>query len=319
MTRRDVALAAWALLGCLVASSGCGPRQIAPPPPAPTIAHPTQAIPADLDLGLRLDLGRIKAVLGPAAFGALEKEAARSAEAAPGERRLITDALRKTDTIWIALRPARTSDLTDRVLVLEGRFEGFDPGKYELDPPWHQASDLGGGWRVHERAAPLLRSSPARVYLRHEDLVLMVSEAEIDSVARALDGHFDPAVTPPAEGVVSLHARAGALRALIEDRSPKLAELLARTEGLKAHADLPAGGLDAELDVTFQSPAEARRTQEAMGLLTRALTEQGGPAGLVAGQVQVQVVGRHLVARVDLPPDELASVVYGSAYGPPLP
>ena len=65
-----------ALLGlCAGLASACRREHIGPPPSAPTLVRATDAMPADLDLVVRLDLRKIRDTLGGPAMTALSQQA----------------------------------------------------------------------------------------------------------------------------------------------------------------------------------------------------------------------------------------------------
>ena len=56
--------------------AGCAARRAAPPP-APSVEDPAGIVPPDLDLVLRLDLGRLRDALGQGALDELTRRAVR--------------------------------------------------------------------------------------------------------------------------------------------------------------------------------------------------------------------------------------------------
>jgi hypothetical protein len=252
-------------------------------------------------VALRLDMERMRRALGHAAIEALRQRAAESAADDAAGQRLIADLVASADTVWIALRPSSSAQLTDQVLVFEGEFSGFEPGGYGAQPAWKIPLDLGGGWRVYERAQPPVRSAPARIYLRANEIVVLVSTAEIDSVERALEQRAGDAHLQPARrGVISIEARPQPLARHLQDRAAAVARLLARASRLRAHADLGATGLSAELELELQSRHGAQQVAAASELLAIALAQQDGVAAEVARHLQVEVVGEVTVLRLKL-------------------
>lgn len=298
------------LLGATL--TGCGKERIPPPAaPAPALAGPTDAIPGELDLAVRIDLGRIRSVLGSAAFEKLRQSSMGSAPKGDDETaRLLADAMARSKAVWVAVRPGPRAELTDSVTVLSGDFAKLDPRSYASDPAWGPPLDLGAGWRRWDRAKPKARSSPARIYARTDDVLVLVTEAPLDSVERRLEQGVDDAhVEPAEEGVFSLDARAPALRAWLSDRWPTASRLLAQCERVRLHADLDAVGLRGELELHLSGAGPARDTAEALGGMARALVESGGLAAKVAGGLRVEAVGSRVVVRVSLPPEVLAAAL----------
>ncbi len=300
----------WLLL-CLAAwAPACAPARVGPPPAAPPLSEPTDAIPADLDLVVRLDLGKMRRALPLAQLGALGSGI--------GSDGLVERALEHADTVWIALRPEAGIDQADNVLVLRGDFARFDPRHGAVTPAFAGPRDLGGGWRLYEREAPKSRAAPARVYARLEDLIVFVSTAEIDSTERALEKKpGKSALVPPARGAVSLAARAAPVTRWVSSRLPSAAAVLRRATRLGAHADLSAAGLEAELDVEFDSEDDARAAADNAGTLARTVGLHPGLIGRVARQLHIESIGARLVIRLALDDRELSELV-GSLPGRPL-
>jgi hypothetical protein len=294
------------LVSALVA--GCGAERIPPPStPAPGLASPAQAIPGDLDVALRLDLHRMRDALGPAAVAALERRAPGRAGAEAGNARLIAQAFKHADTVWIALRPEARAELMDNVIVLEGSFAGLDPQSFPTRPRWGPPVDLGADWRLYSRARPPNRAAPARIYVHSDSLLVFVSTAEIDSAKRAIEQHAgDEHMEPEAKGAMSIAARLPPLAGLIASRSPAAARLLGRGTKLSADADLGARGLDAELDVDFDSADHARSAADAAGLLAKGVAGEGGATAAVARALHIESVGKSLVVQVKLTREQLA-------------
>lgn len=300
----------------LALAAACGPERVpAPEAPAPSLVDPGDAIPGDLDVAVRVDLARVRQVVGAELFESVRGRvaSARTGADAGGER-LLADALAASDTVWIAFRPGLAPDLTDNVLILRGNFARIDPRSYGAEPRWRRPQDLGGGWRLYERDTPRARTLPARLYARDDSILVFVSTAEIDSVERSLERRMgDARVEPAAEGVVSVEARAPALAELLLARAPAAARLLRRGSKLSAHADLSATGLRAELELELDSAEGARETAEAAALFARALAEQGGEARTLVRGLRIEAVGQSVVARLSLDLRELAELMQRAA------
>lgn len=296
---------------CAALLAGCGPDRIPPPEtPAPGVASPADALPGDLDVALRLDLHRMREALGPAAVASLERRAPGRSGAEGGDARLMSQAFQQADTVWIALRPEPRAGLMDNVIVLEGHFADVDPEKFPTDPRWRPARDLGGAWRLYSRARPAKRAAPARIYAHSDRLLVFVSTAEIDSASRAIEQHAgDDHVEPEAKGAISVAARLPPLAGLIADRSPAAARLLQRGRKLSADADLDAQGLEAELDVEFDTAGHAGSAADAAGLLAKGVAGQGGATAAVARALHIESVGKSLVVRVQLTRKELSELM----------
>jgi hypothetical protein len=272
------------------------------PPPGPPLSDPTEAIPADLDLVIRLDLAKMRRALPLTELGQLDLRM--------GREDLVEQALQQADTVWIALRPDLGLAEADNVLVLRGRFAGIDPRRAGPTPPFVGAGDLGGGWRLYQRDAPTRRAAPAQIYARLEDLLVFVSTAEIDSTERAIEKRQRGApVIPPARGAVALAARVAPIRAWLAKYLPTASAALRRATRLAAHADLNAAGLEAELEVEFESADQARAARDTAGLIVRAVSVSDGLVGRLARQLRIESVAEALVVRLVLDDRELAELV----------
>jgi hypothetical protein len=293
----------------LGAAAGCAPERIPPPSaPRPVLERPAEAIPADLDLVIRIDFARVKSALGEEMLRALAAQSPRAGDAA--SEKLLVDAIARADTVWVALRPAEDLEASDNVIVLRGRFADIDPLKYGGEPRWRGPVDLGAAVRRYERTAPPLRSAPARIYVRLPDLMVFASAAEIDSVERVIEhGADDPRLDPPEKGALALEGRIGRLSESIAERSPAAARLLARARRLRAHVDLEGGGVQGELEVEFELEEQARRAADATALFARALAETGGTASRIVAALRVEAVGSNLVIGVGLGAEQLAELV----------
>jgi hypothetical protein len=293
---------------CAAVVSACGGRHLPPPPPAPVVVAPREAIPGDLDAVVRVDLDRMLEALGDAVVQEVEGRVGGGVPAAGGDP-LVAAAVRHADTAWFAFRPGFAPELTDNVLVLRGEFSDVRVASFEADPPWEIGQDLGGGWRRLDRATPAVRAAPARIYRYLDELLVLVSEAEIDATELVLErGAEVERVEAPNEGAVSAAIRAPTLAAVVNERAPAAARLLARARVVSAQIDLPGRGLTGEIEVVFREPASAEQAAEATRLLGAALREQGGLEGAIVERLDVSATGRSLVVRLDLDERDLAVI-----------
>lgn len=271
--------------------------------------EPSDAIPADLDIALRLDLGRIRSVLGESSFELLKQGAqAGGASGDPETESLMKDALARSDTVWLALRPAEKGGLGDSVTILRGRFGGIDPRT--AGSGWGLPADLGAGWRRYDRDKVPSRAAPARIYARTDDVLVFVTTAPLDSVERRLEqGAGDAALDPVEKGLLSVDARPRRLGLALLDRAPTVGRLLGQAERLRLTADLEPQGLVAELELELAGKAQAREVAESLGELARALrTEKGLVSKVVEGLV-VEAVGSKVILRLKLPPETVAALL----------
>jgi hypothetical protein len=299
-------LALTSLAGALVA---CGPERIpAPATPAPRLKGPNDAMPADLDVVVRVDLGQIRRTLGAEALGALRTRVRPDGSSRdPAAERLLSDAMARADVVVVGLRPGTRPELTDNVIALTGDFDGLSIERYDTTPPFDSDADLGAAFRVYERDKPLDRSLPARIYRDADRLLVFVSFAEIDSVERRIEGGAsDVPLKPAARGVISVAARPAPIAVKIAGRSPMAAQLLGRSKVLRGHLELSSTGLSSEIELEFEFAEDARRAADAGALIGRLLAKKPGLMGQTARALTVEAVETSVVVRLLLDGAELA-------------
>ncbi len=278
MRRRELLLAA-ALL-----SSACGPKPLPAPPAAPRVTGAADFIPADLDVLARLDMAQVRAALGAVAIASLSRElSARQAGTENQEtgqtEPLLLESLLDADVVYLAYRPSPALLPLDRVLVVQGHFapiikapQGFSGG-----------TDLGGDVRrwERERTQPLARSSTARLYALGDRVRAFVSEAELDSVDRALEGLSEPRLlVAPEEGALSLATRPRLLAPWVNGT---LRELLQDSKSLELVVDLQSDGAVLRGVLATSSPDQAQQLVRAgQKVLEVARGGRGQPAELLA-------------------------------------
>lgn len=302
-------LAVASLAGMLAA---CGPERIpAPTTPAPRLKNPNDAMPADLDVVVRVDLGQIRRTLGAEALSALRTRVRPDGSSRdPAAERLVSDAMARADVVVIGLRPGSRPELTDNVIALTGDFEDLAIERYDATPPFDTQADLGAAFRVFERDKPLDRSLPARIYSHAGRLLVFVSYAEIDSVERRIEsGASDAALKPSARGVISVAARPAPIAVKIAERSPMAAQLLGRGKVLRGHLELSTTGLSSEIELEFEFAEDARRAADAAALIGRLLAKKPGLMGEIARAVAVEAVETSVVVRLLLDGAELARIL----------
>lgn len=292
-------------------ASACSPRPIGPPPDAPIAVRPLDAMPADLDLVLRLDLHKMRETLGATAMTAINERAVsglRGADSATDK--LLLDALANTDTLWLGVRPTSTLDGADNVFVLSGRYPGFDPHRAESTPRFSAGLDLGADLRRYDREKSPPRSAPARFYVRGEDLIVSLSEAEIDSVERSFEEQRGlPALEPAEKGVLSAVARPRVLPTSWFLAAPALRRLAEHAERLELTADLSGAGVAASLALRFEDDAMAERVSAALEELRSALDGAPGRLAKFASKLRVSHAGRYVTLDLAIGRDELSELV----------
>jgi hypothetical protein len=292
-------------------TSACARHSIGPPPSAPIVTQALDAMPSDLDLVVRLDLRRIRDTLGAPAMTAITEQAMlglRGADQATDA--LLLGALGETDTLWLGLRPFADFGAADSVFVMQGHFPDFDPHRVASTPPFHAPIDLGGAFRRYDRESPKARSAPARIYTRGDDLVVSLSEAEIDSVERSLEQRRGaPPLEPAEKGALSAVARPRVLPPSLLDASPTLERLAERATRCELTADLTSAGVEAALSLKFEDPSAAERLGKALIALRDALKDEPGRLAKLAARVEVTSAAEFVTLRLAMHKDELSEIV----------
>jgi len=278
---------------------GCAASR-AVPPRAPALSGPGDAVPPDLDLVVRVDLGRIRASLGPEGL-ALVRRGAATALAGDAMTELLQGALERSDTVLVALRPELVPGEADNVLVLEGRFRELDVDGALRAGGWSSPEDLGGFVRRFDHPGKLTRSSAARIYAFGTERLVFVSKAEIDSVEAVVEGRLAPTpLRPKASGVLAFAARIRGLKHGLGYRYPLLAEALGEAAHVEGSVDPTATGLALELSFELPSEAMAEESARALSRIKDAVATTDGKLGSAARGAEASAVGRFVVLRVAL-------------------
>jgi hypothetical protein len=281
-------------------AAGCGdevPRGGVPRTPEALLARaiqPTDLLPADLDLVVRVDLARLRAGLGPASIDAL-------AGRLPGDR-LLRGALARADAVTVGLR-ADELEAGDRVVVVEGSLDGAapepDPAHFAPGPRWIEDVRL---WdRKGEGAAP--REQVARVVRVGDRALVFVTAMEVDPTSRVLRAGPDERRGQPfAEGIVSVDWRPRPLRTSLAKRFPSIASVLRGLARVRATASMGERAVEvrAQLDATDEAAAERvarffellRDNSGDDGVLAALTVERAGATVHVGSDVPAEVVLR---------------------------
>jgi hypothetical protein len=241
-----------------VACAGCA-ADLPPPPRAPRLTVPGDALPADLDCVVRIDLSRVRSALGPLALAGLRRGAAATAtDLAEG---WIADAIERSDLALVAFRPELEGGGPDNVIVLRGRFQGVKPPSGPK--AWGPSVDLGADVRRFDRLGPVPRSSPARLYAFRDEQLVFVSAAEIDAVEALLEGgRAASTVQPPARGVIAFAARLRGVQRTFGKRFPILASALGDARAVSGSLEARGDGLVAEVALELETDEQAQRVAE---------------------------------------------------------
>ncbi|HEX3776188.1 MAG TPA: hypothetical protein VHV51_17070, partial [Polyangiaceae bacterium] len=176
--------------------------------------------------------------------------------------------------------------------------------------PFDAPIDLGAGFRRYDRAAPKTRAAPARIYTRGDDLIVSLSEAEIDSVERALEERRGaPPLEPPEKGALSAVARPRVLPSSLFDSAPALERLAQHATRLELSADLTSAGVDAALSLKFEDSSTANRVGSALTELRDALKNSPGRLAKLAARLEVTNAAEFVTLHLTSSRDELSEIV----------
>lgn len=281
-----------ALLGCAASRP--------PPPSAPLLSTPNDAIPPDLDLVIRVDLAKVRAALGPEGLAGLRRGAASAAGAETGSD-IFVRALEHADVVFLALRPELVPGEADNVLVLNGHFHDLDLEMALRKDGWSSPLDLGGAVFRYERPGKVTRSGALRAYEFGDEALVFVSPAEVDSVEAVLEHGMAPnALKPEARGVLAFAARLRALRGGFGARYPSVARALEDARRVEGIVDSAADGLALELSVEFGSNDGALAALGELERIRAALAASEGKMATVAASAKLEAVGTFVIVRVPL-------------------
>lgn len=280
------------------------------PPAAPVLLEPADAIPADLDAVVRVDVARLRAALGTLLFAGLGRIATANLDDDDASEFLLS-AIERSDLAVFAFRPELEGDGVDSVLVLRGQYAGLDPRTHDARPPFQSPRDLGGDVRRYDREQPAARGAPARVYARGDDLLVVVTAAELDSVELRLERREEgPVVRPPARGIVAFAARLRALRLTLHQRFPLLADMLEDAREVNGVIEVGDSGASIELSLPFASEASAETAKAGLTGVLQAFGEREGPFSELVRRTSVDRAGAHVVLRASVPVPELGRLLF---------
>ncbi|APR87344.1 hypothetical protein A7982_12693 [Minicystis rosea] len=285
--------------------SGCGsappPSKFRQIPGGARVEHdvdPVDVIPADLDLVVRLDLGRMRAALGPTAADALSRRALQGA--AESE---LAEAFACAEVVWIATRAAELES-GDRVTVIEGNTCMPELSKSR----WEKVRSGNARVAIFDRKGEAPRAGTARIMNLGNHATVFVSPVELDSVKRIWDtGPDDRRGNPRAEGVVSIDLRPRPLPPGLAKRYPSIAAILGGIERVRGSAVLVDDGLkvDAQIiGITSQGADKAARFLEGIRDSLK-----GGKFGDAVKDAKIEAVEKTVGVKVVIPAKMLLSAM----------
>jgi hypothetical protein len=254
--------------------------------------EPTELFPADLDLVVRLDVGRMRGGIGPEAAHALAKRA--FAGGAEGEE--IHEALACADVVWIATR-LMDAEAGDRVVAVEGK--SCMPSL--VAARWARVRSGNKRVRIFDRTSEAPRPGFARIVNLGDRATVFVSPVELDAVKRVMDDGPDAKRgAPAAEGILSFDQRAGRLPRSLEKKYPSIGAVLAGVERVRGSAVLVDEGLKVEAQVVGVGVPGAERAAKFLEALRDTLAKSARFAG-IAKEARVEQVEKTVHVRLTVP------------------
>lgn len=231
-----------------------------------TITGPTELMPADLDLVVRVDLAKVRSDLGKQASVELLGEALDQS----GVRGVARQTLAEADVVWLGLRVS-DFEYGDHVMIATRTAKRPKPDDGEAahgrlltpDPIAWDASATGvAAVRRFVAKKPPERAGTARVYTVGETAAVFVSPVEEHSVERLLRRGPDPERGDPrARGLVSLDLHTPALSVPLAAKVPALATLIASITRMRATVDLFGDQLELEGTIKCRDAAAASKIE----------------------------------------------------------
>lgn len=257
-------LALAALAACGGSPAAGKPRSLAEAPRVERDLEPTEIIPADLDLVLRVDLARMRDGLGPIAADLLTKKALAGAR-----EEELAEALACAEVVWLGVRAAEI-DAGDRVVVLEGKRCMPELGRGR----WEKVRSGSARLLIFDRPGEAPRAGTARIMNLGNRATAFVSPVELDSVKRVLLAGPDPARgNPRAEGLLGFDLRPRPLSPALAKRYASIAAVLAGVERVKGTATLGDDGLVLRAEVIGKTAAGAEKAASFLDALRESLKE----------------------------------------------
>ncbi len=295
---KRLAVAALALLAFAGSACSGGKERVREAPAGPRVIRdldPTELLPGDLDLVVRIDLARMRSALGPASGGEIARRALASGAPLDAGEPEIREALRCADVVWYGTRVADL-EAGDHVIIVEGRDCLPELGRGR----WHTVRSANGSLRIFDREGEAKRPGTARIINLANRAIAFVSPVELDSVKRVLDkGPDDRRGVPKGEGIVSFDLRAGRLSPGVEKRFPAVGRLVEGLDRMKGQIVLDDAGLRVDAQIAGKTKAGAERAQKFVEALKESL--KGSRYEAMLGELKAELVESTVRLKVVVP------------------
>ncbi len=262
------------------------------------------ALPADLDLALRLNVQLLENELGDALTQRLLLETLTGARAL-SEAPWLGKALAQSELLWLGLRAGGSLAAAEKVLILRGHFANLLPPDSTPGSGWTPATPRPGTPHWSRDASD--PGAFVRLYAAGEELLVLASAAEAPGLERSLrQAAQDPSsLRPPERGAVSAAARPERMRELYLDRYPQFAARLSGVRMLQAYVEPGAIELALELELGFEAPEQALSAADVFDKLQQELQRQPCALGLLAQAARISVFERRLSLLAQLRPEQV--------------
>lgn len=256
--------------------------------------EPEELLPADLDLSVRIDLGRLRGNLGGSSREALGEEL--------GADPLLAKALPHARVVTIGMRVSNL-EIGDRVVALEGDMKDVD-----VDTgAFREEQTNNARARLWVRRDDVSRDDFGAVIALDKRALVFVSPVEIDSVLRVLSrGPDERRPDPSADGVVSIDYRPHRLSRSLEKKFPSVGRIIAELESVRGTVDVQDKGV--VVDATFMARSEpgANHVRRFIEVLRDNTVDTGLSAAL--RDIDIDAASSTLHMKWTLPPE----VVFGA-------
>ena len=297
-TQRGALALALAALGC--ASS---PQKGAAAPVVDRELEPTDVFPADLDLVMRIDVGRMRSGIGPATTADLAKRALESGRGAGDELR---EALGCAEVVWIGVHAADIAT-GDRVVAVEGK----KCMPELLSGRWEKTRSPNKRVLIFDRRSAAHRGGTARIMNLGNKATVFVSPVELDAVKRVLSAGPDAnRGNPTAEGLVSADLRVRPLPPGLAKKYHSIAKVLAGLERVRGSARLRDEGLEIDVEVLAKTDTSASDAAGFLEILRGSLAQDARFAEVMK-TAHVEQVERTVEVKLTLPPKLVLSLLSG--------
>ncbi len=250
---------------------------------------PEELMPRDLDLSVRIDLGRLRGSLGPSSRELLGSEL----RADP----LLTKALERARVVTVGMRVSDL-ELGDRVIAIEGDLKGLDVDTLNF----REEKMSNDRVHVYVRRDDVARDDFGAIVRLDQRALVFVSPVEVDSVKRVLGkGPDTTRPDPSANGVVSVDYRPRRLSRSLERKFPSVGRIIRELESVRGSVEVEDKGVAVDLIFTARNEAGATHVKRFIEVL-RDNTVDTGLSALLRN-IDVEATSSTLHVKWVLPPD----------------